>query len=313
MFLQRIKKYTGPLVSFVIMLFIACLLVIPADTETASQAVPAAESQTVPAETKVTHRTVYSGIDYAPVYDYDYYVERHPSLLSKYGANDKKILRHYVLKGYPKKEKASESATSAAFAKVQKARIAKYLKNTATAQKTSQIIVVCDHELSLWNKQEDGSWKRSLKYYCGYGKNGLALTRHAGDKTTPIGSFPILLAFGKAANPGTEMTWKDITPYSYWSAEYDTYNTWVESRSSMAGEHLTDYYQYAYAMAIGFNINPTVFGRGSAIFLHCKSTDRWWTAGCVSVRTKVMKKLLRRCKDGTYIIIVPKDTDIKKY
>ena len=259
------------------------------------------------------HATVYSGIDYSPVYDYDYYISRHPSLLLKYGENDKKVLRHYVLKGYPKGEKASLTADSKAFAAVRKERIAKYLKRTKTALLTDQIIVVVDHELSLWNRQTDGSWKRKFKYYCGYGKNGMSMSRHAGDMTTPIGSFPILHAFGKAENPGTAMTWKDITPYSYWSAEPETYNTWVESYSGISGEHLINYYQYAYAMAIGFNIDPPVYGRGSAIFLHCKSTDRWYTAGCVSVKTNVMKKLLRYCKDGTYIIIVPNDSAIKNY
>lgn len=259
------------------------------------------------------HPTVYAGVDYAPVYNYSYYIRRHPRLKARYGDNDKKVLKNYVLHGYKKGEKARKSATAEAFAKVQKARIAKYLKNTATAQLTDQIIVVVDHELSLWNRQADGSWKRKLKAYCGYGKNGMSLNRRAGDMTTPIGSFPILHAFGTAEDAVSAMEWRQITPTSYWSAEEESYNTWVESSTRMSGEHLIDYYQYVYAMAIGFNIDPAVYGRGSAIFLHCKSYDRWHTAGCVSVKNSVMKKLLKYCGDGTYIIIVPKDTDIKMY
>ncbi len=256
---------------------------------------------------------VYAGIDYSPVYDYEYYISRHPRLKEKYGSNTKKALRHYVLYGYPKGEKGSWSATSAAFAKVRKERIARFLKKTKTGKLTSQIIVVCDHELSLWNRKADGSWKRKLRAYCGYGKNGMSENHVEGDKTTPIGSFPIMHAFGNAENPGTQMQWRDITPYSYWSEERDTYNTWVESREWMSGEHLADYPMYAYAMAVGYNVDPIVYNKGSAIFVHCKSEDRWYTGGCVSLRTNVMMKLLRFCKDGTYIIMVKRDSDVKKY
>ena len=282
-------------------LFLVCYLVCAENTVTADKG-----------DKALSYVTDYGGIDYAPVYDYNYYIKRHPNLVEKYNSNKKMILGHYVKNGYPKIEKGRKGATEEDFAKVQEARIAKFLKNSAVGKKTSQIIVVCDHELSLWNRKKDGSWTRKLCCYCGYGKNGMSSDRHAGDKTTPIGAFPILHAFGNFANPGTKMTWKDITPYSYWSAEYDTYNTWVESRSSMSGEHLADYYQYAYAMAIGFNIDPVVYGKGSAIFLHCKSKGRWWTSGCVSVKKSIMKKLLKLCRNGTYIIIVPEDIDIKK-
>ena len=188
------------------------------------------------------------------------------------------------------------------------------LKNTKTAQNAEQIILVVDHNLTLWNKQLNGEWKKVLESYCGYGQNGMSYNRHAGDRTTPIGSFPILYAFGLVDNPGTTMTYKKITPRSYLSGEKDTYNMWVESdRHMYDSEHLMDYYQYKYAMNIGFNINPTVYGKGAAIFLHCKSTDRWWTAGCVSVPENVMLELVQNSKDGEYIIIVPTIDELSNY
>lgn len=186
------------------------------------------------------------------------------------------------------------------------------LANSATAQKTDQIILVVDHSLSLWNKI-DGDWQEDFETYCGYGRNGLSWDRYAGDKTTPIGSFPILYSFGLGDNPGTEMTYKKITPRSYLSAEPSTYNTWVESSYRISGEHLQDYYQYEYAMNIGYNINPTVYGKGAAIFLHCKSTDRWYTSGCVSVPENIMLDLLLKCHNGVYIVIVPNAETISRY
>ena len=188
------------------------------------------------------------------------------------------------------------------------------IEKTQTAKWTDQIILVVDHDLSLWNKQADGRWQLELESYCGYGLNGMSTNRHAGDKTTPIGSFPILYAFGLVENPGTEMSYRKITECSYLSGEEATYNQWVESERRMYdSEHLMDYYQYKYAMNIGFNINPAVYGRGAAIFLHCKSYDRWWTSGCVSVPEDVMLKLLQKSRDGEYIIIVPTIEDISKY
>ena len=196
---------------------------------------------------------------------------------------------------------------------VDEAELSYMLANTQTAQKTDQIILVIDHSLSLWNMQEDGNWAMDFEVYCGYGRNGLSSDRWAGDKTTPIGSFPMLYAFGLGDNPGTEMTYRKITPNSYLSSEQATYNTWVESSRYVSGEHLMDYYQYKYAMNIGYNINPVRYGRGAAIFLHCKSYDRWWTSGCVSVEEPVMLDLLLKSHDGEYMIIIPNIDYLNNY
>ena len=191
--------------------------------------------------------------------------------------------------------------------------LAKIVGSTKTASKTGQIILVVDHNLSFWEKSSDGNWNRKLSVYCGYGSNGMSEDRTEGDRTTPIGSFPILHGFGIADNPGTTLQYKKVTSNSYWSGEKSTYNTWVESARRIGGEHLIDYYQYKYAMAIGFNRNPTVYKKGAAIFLHCKSYTHWSTAGCVSVEEKVMKQLLQMSRNGVYIIIVKDQADIANY
>lgn len=193
---------------------------------------------------------------------------------------------------------------------------AQALAGTLTAKITDQIILVVDHRLSLYNQQADGSWKRALDTYCGYGRNGLKAwnLRQEGDQTTPMGSFPILFSFGIAGNPGTAMSWRDVTPYSYWSGEKESYNTWVESMTPISGEHLSDYtICYRYAMAIGFNIQPTVYKRGSAIFLHCKNPSEWGSAGCVSVEERDMISLLQQCHNGCYIMIVPDEASIASF
>ena len=155
-----------------------------------------------------------------------------------------------------------------------------------------------------------------METYCGYGRNGLKAwnERHEGDQTTPVGSFPILHAFGISPNPGTQMSWRDVTPNSYWSGEQATYNTWVESATPISGEHLSEYtICYKYAMAVGFNVNPTVYKRGSAIFLHCKNPAEWGSAGCVSVEEADMIALLQQCHNGCYMMIVPNEASIANF
>ena len=187
---------------------------------------------------------------------------------------------------------------------------------TATAKKTNQIVLVVGHQLTLWQKQSDGTWVNYMDVYCGYGTNGMrsANSRREGDKTTPIGSFSIPYAFGNAKNPGTGgMSYYRTTRNTYWSAERRTYNTWVESPTPIYGEHLSSIYQYKYAAVIGFNMNPTVYGRGSALFIHCKSTNTWNTAGCVSLSEASMKRLLGLLKNDAYIIIVPSKGSVTSY
>lgn len=193
---------------------------------------------------------------------------------------------------------------------------AEALAKTLTAQITDQIILVVDHSLALYNKQADGNWQKAMETYCGYGRNGLKAwnERHEGDQTTPVGSFPILHAFGISPNPGTQMSWRDVTPNSYWSGEQATYNTWVESTTPISGEHLSEYtICYKYAMAVGFNVNPTVYKRGSAIFLHCKNPADWGSAGCVSVEEADMIALLQQCHNGCYMMIVPNEASIANF
>lgn len=202
--------------------------------------------------------------------------------------------------------------------KTDRSRIGEALAKTKTAEKTDQIILVIGHSLSLWNKGKDGSWTSDsdVETYCGLGKNGLSSSRHEGDSTTPVGSYPVLYGFGRKSNPGTKLEYRKVTPHSYVSGERDeTYNTWVESSKPLSddSEHLIDYYQYDYAMNFGFNLDPTVVGKGSAIFVHCKSNDHWTTAGCIGIPKPLMIDLLKKSHKGEYILIVPTEKELANY
>ena len=207
------------------------------------------------------------------------------------------------------KDIASVAPTAADFAD-----LGQRISATETAKKTKQIILVNNHQLTMWNKGEDGQWVPIYWTYAGYGRNGLSADRTLGDETTPIGSFPLQFGFGLVDNPGTAMTYRKIGPKSWWSGEWDkTYNTWVETDKEIIGEHLIGYYQYKYAMAIGFNIDPVIYEKGCAIFLHVKNNEQWGTAGCVSTTEDAMLKILQAGVNGAYIIIVPDRESIGNY
>lgn len=196
------------------------------------------------------------------------------------------------------------------------------IKDLKTLPKeVKQVILVQDHKLSLWNRTDvseckDGKcgkgkadgcgWEMAFEVPCHYGKNGLSADRHDGDGTTPIGLFKVLYCFGNAPDPGAGMTYREVQRTSYWSGEKEDYNTWVDlepgSREMKRSEYLYKFkISYKYAMAIDFNTNPVVWGKGFAIFIHCDYLDDQTTAGCVAIEEKYMLRLVKECKDGTYL------------
>ena len=53
--------------------------------------------------------TVYDGVDYSPVYDYQYYVDHNPDVRAAYGLNDGAVLEHFVRYGMAEGRTAKES------------------------------------------------------------------------------------------------------------------------------------------------------------------------------------------------------------
>lgn len=181
-------------------------------------------------------------------------------------------------------------------------------------KEVKQVILVQDHKLSLWNRTDGeecgcddvSGWEMAFEVPCHYGKNGLSADRHDGDGTTPIGLFKVLYCFGNAPDPGAGMTYRQIQRTSYWSGEKEDYNTWVEmepgTREMGRSEYLFRFkISYKYAMAIDFNTNPVVWGKGFAIFIHCDYLDDQTTAGCVAIEEQYMLRLVKECKEGTYL------------
>ena len=159
-------------------------------------------------------------------------------------------------------------------------------------------------------RRENGDfrWTRILSCSGYVGRGGIGKTRE-GDVKTPVGTFKITEAFGIKPNPGTSVKYTLLNPYLYWSGEYGTYNTMVDSRelghAPANSEHLIDYVpHYNYAVNIGYN-KKNVFGKGSAIFLHCFGSNPY-TGGCVAVSEQDMIQILQNLTKRTRVCIYPK-------
>jgi len=165
---------------------------------------------------------------------------------------------------------------------------------------SSQLIVVTGKKLGsntgtlrVFNKT-GGRWVQVLSAPANLGKTGLVngATRKEGHLNTPTGIWHIGgFVFGQHASAKTKMPYRPIKATSWWSsARNSTYNTWVESKSHVAGERLKDSrVQYEYAFNSGYNALPNtrVMGRGTAIFIHCfepagNSLGKY-THGCVAI------------------------------
>ena len=147
-----------------------------------------------------------------------------------------------------------------------------------------------------------------FKFKCCIGEKGSTKNKKEGDKKTPIGVFEIEnLYFRKDRKnkPSTLLKCVEIKKNMVWCNDVknkQNYNRLIKIN------RLTNYeilfrkdYKYDYFIPIMYNTNPTVIGKGSAIFIHL-TKNYLGTAGCVALNRKDFKILIK---------IINKDTKIK--
>lgn len=166
-----------------------------------------------------------------------------------------------------------------------------------------QLIEVCGHRLRFYEGES-----LIFESYCGFGRGGFTSDKCEGDGCTPVGTFSIESAFGFEEDPKCHLPYRRITPNSYWSGEREDYNSRVEvepgKRDMKRSERLADYpVEYKLSLVISYNTSTPEWGRGSAIFLHCRNTPKWQTSGCISLPESKIRLLLERLKPGAIIKI----------
>ena len=131
------------------------------------------------------------------------------------------------------------------------------------------------------------------------GYNGLSDNRSEGDGTTPTGTFGFGgTMYGLGAPVTTRYAYHHLVCGDWWSGVHDaTYNQFVSlpcgqtlpgANSEALWKQTTAYQHFAVTQ---FNMNPTVIGRGVAIFLH-DNTTTGHTAGCIALAPSELDSVL---------------------
>jgi len=143
------------------------------------------------------------------------------------------------------------------------------------------------------------------------GRAGVRADKREGDGASPAGRFPLIRAFyrpDRLAPPATGLPLQALRPTDGWvdEAADPQYNRLVALPYPASHEEMwREDGLYDLVVLIGYNTDPPVPGRGSAIFLHVMAPDMSPTAGCIAVARDVLAALLGRLGPGSAITIRP--------
>lgn len=148
-------------------------------------------------------------------------------------------------------------------------------------------------------------------YPCVLGKKSVTKDKKEGDKSTPYGEFPVRKVFFRADRIGNKLEHLKIPTQIInkddgWCDDSlsPEYNKYVKLPFQYSHEKLwREDHLYDIILVIGYNDQPVVSEKGSAIFLHIKSPETKSTAGCVAFSEKNLIEILHKLDLNSKIII----------
>ncbi|WP_066329361.1 MULTISPECIES: L,D-transpeptidase family protein [Metabacillus] len=181
----------------------------------------------------------------------------------------------------------------------------------ATTDKTSSR----NAEVSFYNKK-NGKWVRVYSKMSGVvGKNGITTNKKEGDGKTPKGVYNLSTSFGTATKPsGLKLPYTKTNKYYYWidDVKSNDYNKMIYYKGN-ADKRWNSYEKlthslYSHAVVIDYNTSPILKGKGSAIFLHTRTSKTQYTLGCVAIYKDSLVKIMKQLdpKLNPHIIISEK-------
>src|SRR6185295_5637273 len=141
------------------------------------------------------------------------------------------------------------------------------------------------------------------------GPAGIAVKGGEGDGITPRGIFPVREIFYRAdrmSTPRTGLPLRAIQDNDGWcDAPNDpNYNRPVKLPYPASAENMwREDHLYDLLAVLGYNDNPTVPGKGSAIFLHVAKPDYSVTQGCVAMARDDLLAAIEQLKAGDQVAI----------
>jgi L,D-peptidoglycan transpeptidase YkuD (ErfK/YbiS/YcfS/YnhG family) len=141
------------------------------------------------------------------------------------------------------------------------------------------------------------------------GPGGIATKGGEGDGITPRGHFPVREIFYRAdriSKPVTSLPLRAIAPDDGWCDASDdpNYNRLVKLPYPASAERMwRDDHLYDLVAVLGYNDDPVVPGRGSAIFLHMARPDFSATHGCVALAYDDALAAIGQLQPGDQVVI----------
>jgi L,D-peptidoglycan transpeptidase YkuD (ErfK/YbiS/YcfS/YnhG family) len=152
------------------------------------------------------------------------------------------------------------------------------------------------------------SWK-GIQYRCALGRGGIVHDKKEGDGATPAGTFALREVFFRSdriAKPSTALPVIALTPHDGWcdAADDPHYNTRVTLPYGASAESLwREDHLYDVIVVVGYNDDPPVPGKGSAIFMHVAREEYSPTAGCIALALPDLLKILETVSPDTRIAL----------
>lgn len=127
------------------------------------------------------------------------------------------------------------------------------------------------------------------------GKEGIAPmgAKKEGDLKTPAGLYPIGTVFGSQPL-AMKMDFKYSTSIDKFIDDVHSkyYNTWVSGPTDAKSYEKMLIAPYKIGAVINYNMNPTIPGAGSAIFMHLWESKDTPTVGCIAMNEKNLLTIL---------------------
>jgi L,D-peptidoglycan transpeptidase YkuD (ErfK/YbiS/YcfS/YnhG family) len=143
------------------------------------------------------------------------------------------------------------------------------------------------------------------------GRGGVRSDKREGDGASPAGKFALLPGFYRAdriAPPPTHLPMTALRPNDAWVDDPldPRYNRLVSLPYPAHHEEMwREDGLYDLVVPIGYNTDPPLPGRGSAIFLHVARPDFAATEGCIAIAGDVLARVLGLLGPGSTITIGP--------
>jgi len=147
------------------------------------------------------------------------------------------------------------------------------------------------------------------RFRAALGKAGISATKHEGDGATPAGKFrfrQVLYRADRMAAPKTKLPLRPLARDDGWCDDPadPRYNRPVRLPYAARAETLwREDALYDLIVPLGYNDDPPLAGRGSAIFLHVARAGYAPTEGCVALALEDLLAVVAEADASTYAAI----------